>query len=312
MHSPEPAHSHMATANSGDVLGSPSRRTSGIAVKQYAHHRNEADRINDTLQDPVDELVSPLKGRRRSSVVDGPTLAEKMAAVPDRTAKRNVAKEEKKRYSVRRRVVDEIGTRGVAFRQAFKEHFSGSGSVTYREYKQKMQTLGVVLSDEDFRHLWDSCSQPQAEQYVGQSEISSVASAMTDSAANSSCYSNTSVSVAQLAETVGITLEKAFIGSKDKEKERKCMKKAAIVGQKLANHVKGRKNHLRQALLISDVGLTGMLSYQDFKSCLSSVGILLSDSDCQAVVAGCVNESSREVLVYILIYIQIHKRIYIY
>jgi len=56
----------------------------------------------------------------------------------------------------------------------------------------------------------------------------------------------TSVSVNRLAETVGITTAEAFIGNKDKEKERKRMKKAAVAGQKIANCVKGRKNSLRQ------------------------------------------------------------------
>ena len=121
----------------------------------------------------------------------------------------------------------------------------------------------------------------------------------------------------RLAETVGITAAEAFIGNKDKDKERKRMKKAAVVGQKIANCVKGRKKSLRQvgpaepfftacttvfsaaaevfvhvltafrtrvqALVISDVRQCGCLDYDEFKSCLKSVGIILGDSDCQVL-----------------------------
>lgn len=56
------------------------------------------------------------------------------------------------------------------------------------------------------------------------------------------------MSVNRLAETVGITAADAFIGNKDKEKERKLMKKAAMVGQKIANYLTSRKHPLRQVL----------------------------------------------------------------
>ena len=38
----------------------------GIAVESFANHRNMCDHIVQHLQDPVDELQSPLKGSRRS------------------------------------------------------------------------------------------------------------------------------------------------------------------------------------------------------------------------------------------------------
>ena len=60
--------------------------------------------------------------------------------------------------------------------------------------------------------------------------------------------------MAQLAETVGITMENtinsrknaAIIGCLHKEKEHKSMKKAAIIGQRLADNLKGRKDQLRK------------------------------------------------------------------
>jgi hypothetical protein len=48
-----------------------------------------------------------------------------------------------------------------------------------------------------------------------------------------------------------------------------------------------------QALVISDVRQCGSLDYHEFKSCLTSVGIILGDSDCQVllrfqtIVRGC-------------------------
>jgi hypothetical protein len=38
----------------------------GIAVESFANHRNMCDHIVEHLQDPVDELQSPLKGSRRT------------------------------------------------------------------------------------------------------------------------------------------------------------------------------------------------------------------------------------------------------
>ena len=62
------------------------------------------------------------------------------------------------------------------------------------------------------------------------------------------------VPVAQLAETVGITMENtinsrknaAIIGCLHKEKEHKSMKKAAIIGQRRADNLKSRKDQLRK------------------------------------------------------------------
>ena len=257
-----------------------------IAVEPFANHRNACDHITSHLEEAVDELQSPLKGSRRSALKE-PSLAEKRASVTDRTAKRNVVQDEMRRHRVRRRVVDEIGGRGVAFRRAFSKQFPRSGSISFDEYKTNMQSLGVVLSDEDFRHLWDLCSAPAPQ--LGESDCSSVASAsvetgQVDQQHQLKSRSDSYLSISRLAETVGITVADAFIGSKDKEKERKGMKKAAMVGQKLANDLKRRKNSLRQAMLISDVRQAGVLSYDDFKSCLHAAGIILGDSDCHAVV----------------------------
>ena len=47
----------------------------------------------------------------------GRSLASKRDAVVDRQAKRDVVNEEKRRARVRRKVIEDIGARGVAFRQ---------------------------------------------------------------------------------------------------------------------------------------------------------------------------------------------------
>ena len=47
----------------------------------------------------------------------GKSLASKRDAVVDRQAKRDVVNEEKRRARVRRKVIEDIGARGVAFRQ---------------------------------------------------------------------------------------------------------------------------------------------------------------------------------------------------
>ena len=249
-----------------------------IAVDAYAHHRNACDQIHSCLDaENADYLQSPLKGSRCHG--SGVTLAEKRAAVVDRTAKRNVVNDEKRRNRVRRKVAEEIGGRGVAFRQAFKQQFSGSGHISFNEYKSNMQSLGVVLSDEDFCHLWDLCSTPQRGS--GSAPQHLLGAYESPSFASSTGYSHGSVPVTRLAEVVGITEGDAFIGSKDKEQERKYMKKAAMAGQKLANNLKGRKKHLRQALVVSDVHQTGVVRYDEFKSCLTFAGVLIGDADCK-------------------------------
>lgn len=268
-----------------------------IAVEPFANHRNACDHINSSLEQPVDGIQSPLKGSR--CIADaGHSLAEKRAAVTDRTAKRNVVHDEIRRHRVRRKVVDDIGGRGVDFRKAFRKQFPSSGNISYGEYKSNMKALGVVLSDEDFQHLWDLCSTPVAR-CLGGSDSSSIASAMSESSAHARHESDqhlaSRISIRRLEETVGITIADAFIGSKDKEKERKCMKKAAMVGQKLANNVKRRQNHLRQALLIADVRQSGILAYDEFKLCLQSAGIILGDSDCQAVLGSSRLDTTGEV-----------------
>jgi hypothetical protein len=42
----------------------------------------------------------------------------------------------------------------ACLQQAFSESFRGPTRVSFPEYKSKLQKLGVVLSEEDFRHLW--------------------------------------------------------------------------------------------------------------------------------------------------------------
>jgi len=268
-----------------------------IAVEPFAHHRNACDRINSSLEQQVDVIQSPLKGSR--CVTDtGPSLAEKRAAVTDRTAKRNVVQDEIRRHRVRRRVVDEISGRGMDFRKAFRKQFPSSGDISYNEYKSNMKALGVVLSDEDFEHLWDLCSSPVVR-HLGGSDSFSIAPAMGESSAHArhepAQHLASRLSIGRLEETIGITIADAFIGSKDKEKERKCMKKAAMVGQKLANNLKRRKHHLRQALLIADVRQAGILAYDEFKSCLQAAGIILGDSDCQAVLGSSRLDTTGEV-----------------
>ena len=48
----------------------------GIAVESFANHRNMCDHIAEHLQDPVDELQSPLKGSRRTGELLGEKLAD--------------------------------------------------------------------------------------------------------------------------------------------------------------------------------------------------------------------------------------------
>jgi hypothetical protein len=268
-----------------------------LAVKRFSNHRNAIDHITSNLEEPVDNLQSPLKGRRASdSGSSALSLAEKRATAQSRSARRQVVIEQQKRYRVRRKVVDQIGHRGTAFRKAFSDHFSGTESILFPAYKGKLQALGVVLSEEDFRHLWDLCSEPAREAFLGAVEsparlpVSGKSHIDMDGAQVAS-----SISVARLAEAVGITEADVFLGNKDKEKERKCMAKAAIVGQKVANSLQGRKKYLQQALKISDVRQNGVLEYGEFKACLRSAGILISESDCLALLGTSRNVQTGEV-----------------
>ena len=247
----------------------------------------------------MDELWSPLKGnRRRNAGAAAYSMADKRAQVHDRSEKHMVVMSEKKRYGIRRRVAEQMRGQGVAFWQAFQRQFpADQDHVSFPNYKQKLQALGVVLSDEDFRHLWDLCSEQSQTRFFQGSEASSVASTGLSSSIQhaDSMHAPESISLTQLAQTVGISSREDLIGSEDQEKEKKMKKKSAIVGQKVADSLKGRQKHLRQALKISDLRQEGKLDYHEFRACLQSAGIIIGDSDCKALVGDNRNEDTGQV-----------------
>ena len=93
----------------------------GIAVEKFVDQKSSRMAAS-SLQEEVDELQSPLKGRQRSTEGKA-SLADKRAAAVNKSEMRHLVLEDKKRLRVRRKAVDEIGGRGFAFRQVSPNMF---------------------------------------------------------------------------------------------------------------------------------------------------------------------------------------------
>ena len=169
----------------------------------FAHHRNACDHINSNLEEMVDQLQSPLKGRH--SPFAGPSLAEKRADDrPD--SKRNVVNEEIRRNRVRHRVVQEVGVEVSLFDEHLVSTFLcqacsfGSTKVICRR--------SSVVERRDFRHLQDRSTPAKRLNDSHCCNLPFVNGETRQHAPQqpSGCAQFLS-SIGRLAETVGITVE---------------------------------------------------------------------------------------------------------
>jgi Ca2+-binding EF-hand superfamily protein len=242
--------------------------------------QQQEDNAN-ALEQPRVTLQNNTNRNAKLGVNKKPTIADCLSLIPypetevEQSSETGSGKftsiEEKQKLKLRRNLRSQLSLRANDIKSKFlAAGCSETDQIAFADFKSNLWEAGIMLSEEDFYHAWDS---------------------VWDSAPQNASWTprhGDRISLQQLAHFLD---SEARVRTKadepcihDYEKAVKHARSASLIHHKLARQLSDRAPQLARALRVADERAAGALPAREFGECLRAAGILLSSDDCAALL----------------------------